>query len=155
MKNLTIKIFFLILGSLISISCLDDSVRDFGQGPLVVQFKNATKTETFVKNGSVIDYAVPVIYYGGDNASFTESVTATVTVHSTTTAKEGTQFTIPTKQITIPAGTNTADVIVKINTAALDVAATPKLVLQLTESNKAVSTTTTNMTTVNIKAKNP
>lgn len=155
MKNLTIKIFLILLGSLLSVSCLDETVRDYGQGPLVVQFKNASVTETFVKNGNVTDYSVPVIYYGGDNKTFTENLTATVAVHSSSTAKEGVEFTIPNKTVSISAGSNTANVVVKINTAALNVAATPKLVLQIVQSNKAISTSSTSMTTVNIKSKNP
>lgn len=142
----------LIIGTWLAVSCLDDSVRDFGQGPIVVQFKTAAVTPTITKTGNVVDYAVPVVYYGGDNTTFSESVTVTVAVHSTSTAKEGAEFTIPNKTVTIPAGTNTADVVLKINTAALNTATTPKVVLQITEASKAISTANY-LTTVNIKSK--
>lgn len=141
MKNIFLKIFLLLIAITSLQSCLDDTVRDFGEGPVVVQFPSMSATGNFLQDGSgaVYDYKIPIQYFGGDNQPLDKDVTVTVAVSSTSQAKEGVHVTIPNKTVTIPAGSNVGELVVKVNSAALDASNPPILTLEIVSSSMNVS----------------
>lgn len=151
MKNIFFN-FLLILFSISTLySCLlDDTAKDFGQGPVVAQFPSKSATGNFLKDGSgkVYDYKVPIQYFGGDNTSFAKDVTVTVAVAANSQAKEGIHFTLPSKTVVIPAGSNTGDLLIKVNADNLDASNPPILKLQIVDASVAISS---NKNTADIK----
>ncbi|MFL0110654.1 hypothetical protein [Tenacibaculum maritimum] len=138
-----LKIIILALFSVIAVSCLDDSVTDFGNGPIVIQFPSAKMTENFLQdenNNKVYDFEIPVQYFGMDNTPLNEDITLTIGINAAqTTATAGNEFDLPKTTFTIPSGTNTAKVNLKVNSASLD-PENPKVVaLEILESSKKVS----------------
>lgn len=153
MKNL-IKYLFALVGLFTLGSCvLDDEVVDFGQGPIVVQFPNKTGFENFLQDGSgaVYDYKIPVQYFGGSNQPLDKDVTVTVSVSPDSEAKEGVEFSIPNKQLIIPAGTNVDTLVVKVNSAVLDASNPKKMILMLNDSSEKVSNNQ-NVTAITLQA---
>jgi len=144
MKKLILnsKLLILTLLSVITTSCLDTEAVDFGEGPVVVQFPSTKMSQNFLQDGSgaVYDFEVPVQYFGGDNIPLDKEVTITIGINSElTTATEGYEFSIPETSFTIPAGSNTAKVSLKVNSENLD-SNDPKIVaLQILDSSEKAS----------------
>jgi hypothetical protein len=136
------KILVLALFAVVFVSCLDDSVTDFGKGPIVVQFPSTEASQNFLQDGSgaVYEFEVPVQYFGGNNTPLNEDVSLTVAINSAkSTAVEGEEFSLPETQFTIPAGTNTANVVLKVNSGSLD-SSDPKVVaLEIIDSSQKAS----------------
>ena len=136
------KFLLLALLSLITVSCLDDSVTDFGKGPVVVQFPASELSQNFLQDGSgtVYDFEIPVQYFGGDNTPLSKDVTLTVGINSElTTATEGFEFSLSETSFIIPAGSNSAMVSLKVNSANLD-SSDPKIVaLEILDSSESAS----------------
>lgn len=136
------KILILILLSVITTSCLDTEAVDFGEGPIVVQFPSSELSQNFLQDGSgtVYDFEIPVQYFGGDNSSLNRDVTLTVGIDSElTTATEGYEFSLPETSFTIPAGSKSAMVTLKVNSENLD-SSDPKIVaLKIVDSSEEAS----------------
>ena len=142
MNNKFLKIFVLLITMFSLQSCLlDQDVTDFGKGAIVTQFPSSSATENFLQDGSgkVYDYIVPIQYYGGNNIPLSEDVTVTVAVASSSVAKEGVEVTIPNKVVTIPAGSNVGELLVKVNSDLLDSSNPPVLTLEIVDSSQKVS----------------
>lgn len=142
MKNLSLKIILLLAGLFTLQSCLlDDEVVDFGKGPVVVQFPSASASKNFLKdnNNTVYDYKIPIQYFGGSNEPLAQDVTVVIGVSPTSTAKEGVEFSIPNKTITIPAGSNVGELLVKVNSANLDASNPKQMILEISSASQTVS----------------
>ncbi|ROI08143.1 hypothetical protein EGI11_10880 [Chryseobacterium sp. H3056] len=141
MKNIILKLTLLLTGFIFITGCLDQDRVDFGKGPTVVQFAKATETKSFVQKGTgeLTDYNVVIQSFGGDNMPTTEPITVTVAVAASSEAKDGVEVTIPTKTVTIPAGANSANLLVKVNADKLTVGTPKQLVLEIVSSSQTVS----------------
>lgn len=154
MKTISLKLIMLLSGFLFLTSCVLDQDRvDFGEGPVIAQFQKATASQLFIQKGTgeLTDVKVKIESYGGDNMPTTNPVTVTVGVAAESQAKEGVEVTIPNKTITIPAGQNAAELLVKVNADKLTVGTTKKLVLEIVSSSETVSNGKQKMT-VNLQA---
>jgi len=141
MKNIILKLTLLLAGFIFITGCLDQERVDFGKGPKVVQFQKASETKSFVQKGTgeLTDYNVVIQSFGGDNMPTTEAITVTVAVAASSEAKDGVEVTIPTKTITIPAGSTSANLLVKVNADKLTVGTPKKLVLEIVSASQTVS----------------
>ncbi|MFJ1329082.1 hypothetical protein [Capnocytophaga canimorsus] len=138
----SLKIIFVLLGAFLLKSCLlDDNVTDFGKGPIVVEFAKKETSQNFLKDdsGKIYDYKIQVQYFGGNNEPLKEPVKLTVEVSDLSTAKEGVEFSIPNKEVVIPAGSSVGEFMVKVNSAQLDSENPKKMVLQIVNSSQTVS----------------
>ncbi len=154
MKNIVLKLFVLLISVFALQSCLlDDTVKDFGQGPIVTQFPSASATGNFLQDGSgkVYDYKVPIQYFGTDNTPLSQDVTVTVAVAADSQAKEGVHVTIPNKTVIIPAGSNVGELLIKVNSDVLEASNPPILKLQIVESSQKVSSNK-NITNIKLQA---
>lgn len=154
MKNLNYKIVLFFIAILSLNSCiLDDTVTEFGKGPIVVQFQKKSGAENFLQDdtGKIYDYKIPIQYFGGDNNPLEKEVKVTVAVSSTSEAKEGVEFTIPNKEVIIPAGANQGYLLVKVNSAVLDANNPHKMILKIISSSESVSDNQ-NLTSIRLQA---
>jgi len=142
MKKNIFKLSYItaILSVFLIVSCdaiLEEDITDFGKGPVIVQFTKSSSTGAFLQdeNEIVYTYDVPVAFNGGDNLPSTEAVTLTIAVSSESTATEGVEFTVAAKEITIPAGSNTAIVQIMVNSAVLDNENPKTAVLEIVSSS--------------------
>lgn len=140
MKKISINIFLVLFSLLTLSSCLlEDEKLDFGNGPIVVQFPKSTADVTFFANGKVRDYIVPVQYFGGKGLPLDKDVTATIEVDPSSVAKDGVEVTIPSKEIHIPAGSNSGNLLIQVNTAKLSTTKAIPLVIKIKESSETAS----------------
>lgn len=136
-----IKILVLFITSIALTSCLDDSVTDFGQGPILAQFTNTVADINIIKDAAntPIDYKIPITYFGGKNVVLDRDVTVTIATSASSVAKEGVEFELISNSFTIPAGESTAEASIRILTAGLVPFEFKDIVLEITDSSEAVS----------------
>lgn len=144
MKNITSKIVFLLMGFLFLTSCvLDQDETNFGEGPKVVQFSSSSTTGSFVQKGTgeTTDYNIVVQSFGGDNLPSSQPVpvSVTVAVAANSQLKEGNEFTIVNKTITIPAGESSANIVVKVAADKIPVGAAKTLILDIVDASQTIS----------------
>lgn len=145
MKHITNKINYIIAFVLISFtvtSCLlDDTVTDFGKGPIITQFSAKEATGNFLQDGTnaVYEYLIPIEYQGADGIPLNEAVTITIAVDPSSEATEGVEFTLGQTEFTIPAGERFANAMISVNSEFLD-ALDPKVaIIAITASSQTVS----------------
>lgn len=155
MKTFSIKIILLLIGVFTLSSCLfDEDARDYGKGPIVVQFPSASDSENFLQDGvaTSYEYEIPIEYYGGDNYEpLDEDVTVTVAVSDDSEATEGVEFSISDKTVTIPAGSRTANLVVTVYVNELDATDPKAMVLEIVSSSQTVSSNK-NVTSITLQA---
>lgn len=142
MKNISLKFLTLITGLLFLTSCVLDQDRvDFGEGPVIVQFQKSSDSKSFIQkgDGQLVDLNIVLESFGGDNLPTTSPVTVTVGVAAESQAKEGEEIVIPTKTITIPAGKNSANLLVRVDPEELTVGTPTKLVLEIVSASQTIS----------------
>ncbi|MBD1259502.1 hypothetical protein HZY62_02795 [Maribacter polysiphoniae] len=148
MKNIIRKITFILASVVVAAfnsSCdalLDQDETDFGKGPIVVQFPDAAISSNFLQDGSgaVYAYEVPIEYFGEDGLPLDKDVTFSIAVDATSsTAVEGTEFSLDQTEFTIPAGSNTASAVIMVNSANLDSNDPKEAVIQIVSSSETVS----------------
>ncbi len=143
--NNYLRIFIvLIVASFGFTSCdalIDDFQTDFGKGPVVATFQNTVAEINIIKDAAntPIDYEIPITYFGGKNVPLENDVTVTIATSSTSTAKEGVEFSLPVTTFTIPAGETTAFASIRILTGGLVAFDFLDLVLEITDSSESVS----------------
>lgn len=145
MKHITNKINYIIAFVLISFtvtSCLlDDTVTDFGKGPIITQFSAKEATGNFLQDGTnaVYEYLIPIEYQGADGIPLNEAVTITIAVDPNSEATEGVEFTLSQTEFTIPAGERFANAMISVNSEFLD-ALDPKVaIIAITASSQTIS----------------
>lgn len=156
-----IKLFLaLTLGSLISFSCVvDDNVEQIGGGSsVVVGFTTATLSPSFITDGEVKPYSIPVDVIGG-NQGLPSSANVTVTweFDATSTATEGVEFDFisDASTVVIPAGSLSTIIPITVNTDALVVGDDKTVVINLTSvvsDNGVILATNRSKVTVNLVA---
>lgn len=156
MKKIILKIFLTVIGVLTLSACLlDDTVTDFGKGPIVVQFPAKEASQNFLQDESnkVYDYKVPIEYFGKNGLPLDEDVTVVVEVDDSKEdyAKEGVEFSIPNKKVVIPAGSNRDSLLVKVNSKVLDSSNPKEMVLKIVESSQTPSDSK-NLTKITLQA---
>lgn len=148
MKNTIRKITFILASVVVaafSSSCdalLDQDETDFGQGPIVVQFPEAAISSNFLQDGSgaVYSYEVPIEYFGADGLPLDKEVTFSIAVDATSsTAVEGTEFSLGETEFTIPAGSNSASAVIMVNSENLDSNDPKQAVIEIVSSSETVS----------------
>jgi len=146
MKKIVINyqlILIAVLGSFMFSSCLvEDDAVDFGDTPVLIQFQNSAVTANFIKddaNPETFVYDIPVTLIGGKNQPLNRSVDVTVAVSPSSTATEGLEYNLLTKNVTIPAGQMSAPVQIEVMSANLDPFDPKTLVLDITAASENVS----------------
>lgn len=128
---------YLLAGALaISFSCSDDEslVDQIEQTPNLVGFHTATQALSAVTNGEEYDFTVPVKVFGPSVNALDGSVTATVSIDESSTAVEGTHFTLDSKQVVLSEDGDFVGVLpITVLTAGIEapLAETPQLVLNV------------------------
>jgi len=133
-----IKLFLaLTLGSLLSVSCVvDDNVEQIGGGSsVIVGFTSASLSPSFITDGEVKPYSIPVDVIGG-NQSLPSSANVTVTweFDASSTATEGVEFDFvnTASTVVIPAGSFSTVIPITVNTDAIVVGDDKTVVINLT-----------------------
>ena len=132
-----------VLGSVMFSSCLvEDDAIDFGDTPVLVQFENTSITANFIKeedNPETYVYDIPVTLIGAKNQPLDRAVDVTVAVSSSSTATEGVEYNLLTKNVTIPAGQMSAPVQIEVMSGNLDPFDAKTLVLDITAASENIS----------------
>lgn len=141
-----IRTFFVLamVGVATLTSCdalLDDSVTDFGQGPILAQFENTSAEINIIKDAAntPIDYEMDITYFGGKNVALDRDVTVTIATSPDSQATEGVEFELTSTTFTIPAGETSATASIRILTGGLVPFDFKDIVLEITDSSEAVS----------------
>lgn len=118
---------------------LEQDKTDFGKGPVLTQFTKKSVSANFIKDGTTQTYNIPVSTVGGTNLPLDKAITVTISVDPSSTAVSGTQFTLETTTVTIPAGEMSANAQIKVITNNLDPLNAKKVVLKIDSSSQGVS----------------
>ncbi len=142
MKIRNIKIFFVGILSLTMMSCLDQSITDYGDSPVLVQFENLSDTYNFIQGdgSNTTEVEIPVALIGGKNQPLDKAVSLSVGVAQSSEAKEGVDFTfVNGSDLTIPAGSLIAPLKISINKDAADPFDPKTLVLEIKNADLNIS----------------
>jgi len=148
--------FALALFTLVSLSLssclLDDTVTDFGNGPVLTTFTESETEVNIIKDAAntPVNYEFEISYAGGRNVPLDKDVTITIATSPTSTAKEGVEFELPVKTFTIPAGQNSATASIKILTGGLVPFDFKDIVLEIVDSSESIAEK--NTITITLKA---
>lgn len=152
-KNYFKLILILVLSSVTLNSCLlDDEKTDFGKGPILTQFTNPNTEINIIKDAAntPVIYTFEVTYFGGRNVLLDRDVQVSLATSATSEAKEGVEFELTTKTLTILAGSSTATGSIKILTGALVPFDFKDVVIEITNSSESISEV--NTITIKLKA---
>jgi hypothetical protein len=137
-----IKIYILLFVFTISFSsCLVDdetATDDFGKGPNLIGFIKSSIAANALADGSTTEVMVPLLVTGPTSLDITEDISFSVEVDASSTAIEGTHYTINTDNLILSAdnGLETSLPITIITEGIVPpLAEAPTLVLNLTTTN--------------------
>jgi hypothetical protein len=150
-NNRKIAIALLTLVTLSLSSCLlDDTVTDFGNGPVLVKFTDTETEVNIIKDvaNTPVNYEFEISYNGGKNVALDHDVTVTIATSPTSEAKEGVEFSLPVKTFTIPAGQTSATASLTILTAGLVPFDFKDIVLEIVNSSQPIEDNNTIAITV-------
>lgn len=141
MKTIINKVILLVFLALTATACLDDTIIDFGDSPILTQFSESEVNAEFLKNGieNIHDYEVNLGYLGKGGEVLNEDVNVTIAIDPSSTATEGLEFTLPQTTYTIPAGSRSVPVLLKVDTDPLDIDTPVTVVLVITSSSQTVA----------------
>ena len=153
MKKL--KILFLSLIAMTSVvSCVvEDEVasEQLTDTPYAVGFKRASKSVNVLLTGEVQTINEPIEILGGSD--FTDNnpeIEVNLAVDPSSTAVEGTHFTMATKKVVIPAGARFVTIPIKILSENIQVNNNKRIVLNVTSANGSVIPTANKKLTVTL-----
>ncbi|MBE7629964.1 hypothetical protein [Tenacibaculum piscium] len=138
MKTFKITIFF-IVAILAFSACQED--QDFTtvdkNGPSIVGFQESSKTISHFEDKGAVVSKIPVAYLGGGDGQFLKKdVDLTIAVIADkSSAKEGTEFSLATKKVTLKAGAEFVELPLTVNTGSLDLSKPSNVVLQISSSD--------------------
>lgn len=108
LKYITVAV--LVLGLSGCDALLDDEVTDFGTGPNFVGFASSAMTLAAVTDGSEYQMEVPLRIIGPTVPGLDSEVTVDITVDPSSTAIEGTHFSLPSTTVTLTPSSSQEDV---------------------------------------------
>ena len=94
---------FIIIGLIALLACTEEEtlIDQIEAGPNLVGFHTASQALSGVADGTTYDFEVPIKVFGPSAKEIEGTVTATIEVDPTSTAVEGTHFTLDSKQVTL------------------------------------------------------
>lgn len=136
-------------------SCLDGDAIDFGKGPLLVQFEKFTTDLNLIQDAenTPVEYEFTVGYEGADGTALNEDVQVTIITSSTSDAKEGIDFEIITKNLTIPSGQKSTTGSLKVFPGGLVPFVFKDIVLEISDASISLSEKKTS--SITLKALGP
>lgn len=149
-KTLALLLVMVSFGSCDSI--LDQEEIDFGNGPVLSTFVTPVAEVNIIKTATnePVTYEFEIAYIGGKGVALDKPVTITIATSANSEAKEGTEFSLPIKTFTIPAGSQTATASLTILTAGLVPFDFKDIVLEISDSSQPIAEL--NTITITVKA---
>lgn len=122
---------------------LEEDIKDYGDTPVLVQFSRTAATANVLQTDEnpVYTYDIPVTLIGGRNQPIDRPVDVTVSVDPSSTATEGVEFELVDNSVTIPAGSMTANVQIRILSENLDPFDPKAVVLNIESADVNISET--------------
>lgn len=131
---------------------LEQDKTDFGNGPVLTSFAKPVNVLNIVKDvaNTPVNYEFDISYTGGKGIPLDKPVTVVIGTSAKSQAKEGTEFALPVKTFTIPAGSQTVKGSLSILTAGLVPFVFKDIVLEIKESSESIAEK--NTITITLKA---
>ena len=99
----TIKILSILLFSIFTLSsCIDDTVDtdEFVNSPNLIAFSKSSLNATIIADGGTIDNTLNLLIKGPTSMNISEDITASLEIDPSSTAVEGTHFTLASNTVT-------------------------------------------------------